>query len=580
MANKYWVGGTGTWDGTTTTNWSTSSGGSGGAAVPTTADVAIFDTLSNATSYTVTRTATTAVLGINMSNPLTGNLTFAGSSAIQTTTSGLTIASGVIWTNTGAYTFGETQTVTTNGVILTNNITLNSASTGATISLGSAFTTSGTFTLSTSAASLTFNNYNFTCFSFAKSSPGASNIAFGTGILTLTGSGIVFNISAGTATFTGTPTVYITNNTATATSITTGNSVRYNFYLFNGGYTFSFGGAGPTVGSLNFSSFTGTLSSVTTVTIYGSLTMSSGMTYTIPSGAFTFAATTTGNTITCATKTLPNCTFSGAGGGWILQDNFASGALTLSNTGTIDFNAKTVTCTTAAVSGGTFGVNSGSLVCSSTLTQTGGTITATTGNVQFTTFTSTTGTRAINMGSGTWTVTGLTWSTASTSLTIDAGTSTIVLSNNTTTAKTFAGGGVTYGTLQIGATGGSTAIATYTITGANTFNSITSTKSVASTITLPASTTTTVGNWTVAGSSGNLITLNSSTAGTQATLTLTGGGIVSVNYLNIRDSAATPSTLTWYAGANSVNTSNNTGWIFAAPARAANFNFFMFFNGS
>jgi hypothetical protein len=54
-----------------------------------------------------------------------------------------------------------------------------------------------------------------------------------------------------------------------------------------------------------------------------------------------------------------------------------------------------------------------------------------------------------------------------------------------------------------------------------------------------------------------------------------------VDYLNIRDSASTPSTLTWYAGTHSVNTSNNTGWIFTAPpAGGANFNFFMFFNGA
>ena len=33
--SRYWVGGTGTWDGTDTTHWATSSGGAGGASVPT-----------------------------------------------------------------------------------------------------------------------------------------------------------------------------------------------------------------------------------------------------------------------------------------------------------------------------------------------------------------------------------------------------------------------------------------------------------------------------------------------------------------------------------------------------------------
>lgn len=35
MANRYWVGGAGTWDLTNTANWSTTSGGAGGASVLT-----------------------------------------------------------------------------------------------------------------------------------------------------------------------------------------------------------------------------------------------------------------------------------------------------------------------------------------------------------------------------------------------------------------------------------------------------------------------------------------------------------------------------------------------------------------
>ncbi len=42
MADRYWVGGTGTWDTTSTTNWSATSGGASGASVPTTADNVIF----------------------------------------------------------------------------------------------------------------------------------------------------------------------------------------------------------------------------------------------------------------------------------------------------------------------------------------------------------------------------------------------------------------------------------------------------------------------------------------------------------------------------------------------------------
>jgi len=43
MANRYWVGGTGTWDSSSTANWSGTSGGLGGASVPTSADDVYFD---------------------------------------------------------------------------------------------------------------------------------------------------------------------------------------------------------------------------------------------------------------------------------------------------------------------------------------------------------------------------------------------------------------------------------------------------------------------------------------------------------------------------------------------------------
>jgi hypothetical protein len=79
----------------------------------------------------------------------------------------------------------------------------------------------------------------------------------------------------------------------------------------------------------------------------------------------------------------------------------------------------------------------------------------------------------------------------------------------------------------------------------------------------------TVGNFTASGQVGRVLTITSSTNGVARTLTKT-SGIVSVNYLNIRDSTATGGA-TWYAGANSVNTSNNTGWIFTNAPGGGNF---------
>jgi hypothetical protein len=53
MANRFWVGGTGTWN-NTTTNWSASSGGAGGASVPTINDSVFFDNNSGGSGFIVT----------------------------------------------------------------------------------------------------------------------------------------------------------------------------------------------------------------------------------------------------------------------------------------------------------------------------------------------------------------------------------------------------------------------------------------------------------------------------------------------------------------------------------------------
>lgn len=58
MANRFWVGGTGTWSTTATANWSATSGGAGGASAPNAADVAIFDANSGAGTVTISENVT------------------------------------------------------------------------------------------------------------------------------------------------------------------------------------------------------------------------------------------------------------------------------------------------------------------------------------------------------------------------------------------------------------------------------------------------------------------------------------------------------------------------------------------
>lgn len=64
MANRFWVGGTGTWDSSSTTHWSTTSGGANGASVPGSSDVAVFDANSGGGTVTLNFGGTITVQGI------------------------------------------------------------------------------------------------------------------------------------------------------------------------------------------------------------------------------------------------------------------------------------------------------------------------------------------------------------------------------------------------------------------------------------------------------------------------------------------------------------------------------------
>jgi len=91
MADRYWVGGTGTWDASSTAHWSSTSGGSSGASVPTLNDNVYFDT--NSGGGTITINATSYCHDFTMSTgfsvPNTGyRLEVYGN---------ISIASGVTW---------------------------------------------------------------------------------------------------------------------------------------------------------------------------------------------------------------------------------------------------------------------------------------------------------------------------------------------------------------------------------------------------------------------------------------------------------------------------------------------------
>jgi len=145
MATFYWVGGTGTWNTSTTTNWASSTGGGGGAGVPTSADDVIIDTLSGTGTITCTAgvcnnltvTAAQAIILGAASSTLSvfGSMTLpaAGLFSASTNANTITFAS----TSTG-------KTITTNGKSL-SSINLNGI--GGAWTLGSNLTCTGNITL-------------------------------------------------------------------------------------------------------------------------------------------------------------------------------------------------------------------------------------------------------------------------------------------------------------------------------------------------------------------------------------------------------------------------------------------------
>jgi len=143
---------------------------------------------------------------------------------------------------------------------------------------------------------------------------------------------------------------------------------------------------------------------------------------------------------------------------------------------------------------------------------------------------STTATRTLAIGSGAWTLSASSnpFNATSAGLTV-TGTGTISLTS--ASAKTFAGGSVSYSgiTLNQGGAG------TLTITGNNTFANITNTYKATGATTINFGTTTqTVGNFTAAGEAGRLLTLTGTSSTSPCTLVHSGTGTAAnVDYLVI-----------------------------------------------
>ena len=213
MAVRYWVGGSGTWDATTTANWSDASGGVSGASAPTFADDVVFDAASNTGTSAFTVTVGTGAVCRDFSTggaggALDGVMTLAGSAA-WAVYGGLTFpAVNLTRTYTGAITFAATttgQTVTTNGVTLTGGSVVFDG-VGGGWSLGSALTVTGNITVTNGAFATA--NFAVTAANLLSSNTNTRSISLGSSSVTLSGATpVVFSVPTGLTLTAGTSTI-------------------------------------------------------------------------------------------------------------------------------------------------------------------------------------------------------------------------------------------------------------------------------------------------------------------------------------------------------------------------------------
>lgn len=528
MADRYWVpGGTGVW--TSTTNWSDTDGGASGFSVPTATDNAYFSDQSGSGTVTVSAGGNCLDLDFTKGTGFTGTLDIPGS--LISVRGSLTFSSGMLTTGTGIAQISMeatsgTKTINTNGVPSPGNFNINGN--GATFQLLSDIVVPSTNVLNLSGGVFDANGFNVTCGAFASTS-GVRTLTVGTGVWTITGNAgtVLSYTTGGTLTVTTRPTFNLSYSGGTGTRTCSVSNVEThvpNVNIIAGTDIVSVGGSN----NLNFTGFSGSWSPTATNVIYGNLTCSATMTIPTGTSARTFAGTSGTKTINMngVVGNVP-FTFNGVGSTWSLisaldMSGASSRALTLTN-GTLTTNGNNITC-------GSFSSSNSN-------------------------------TRTLNLGASTVILhgTGTVWNLATTTgMTLNAGTSTIKITDASATAKTFSGGGLTYNNIWL--TGSGTG--TFDFIGSNTFNDF-KCDTPPHSIRFTAGTTTTVTTFTVSGTPGNLMTIGSITAASHA-LAKSGGGTISSDYLSVSFSDASPAT-TWYAGNNSTNGGNNTGWIFTAP---------------
>jgi gliding motility-associated-like protein len=289
--------------------------------------------------------------------------------------------------------------------------------------------------------------------------------------------------------------------------------------------------------------------------VYGSLSFAVAMNMNFL-GKVNFESVTTGRTILSNGKTFSwDVVFNGVGGGWTLQDSLKVDNDVVLNNGTLNTNNRAVVMQAFE--------------------------------------SSTTTTRAINMGSSIFTLNGsnTVWNVGNNGMILNCGTSVINVVN-TSAYNYFEGGNKTYYDLNFtsanniyectvndnnnfhdvnfAAKGAISSNNTFrnvvfnkngTMWASNTFANLTFSPSY-SYILQSGTTQTITGNFNATGNCGAFVDVSSSTAGTIATINKT-TGVVNASYLILKDINAIGAAT--FNASSSINLGNSAGWVFTSP---------------
>ena len=576
MAARYWVGGSGTWNNISSTNWALTSGGAGGNSPPGSGDDVFIDSNSgggtatvaaNLNIHSLTVSAATLACGtysITIGTSFTsmgGSCTASGLWDVGSTfsagtgtvsMSGATIQLDGYSFSGGANTYGTLKVTTLSTVSIaggstftnftsSNNsfrqISFSGTTVIGTLSAGnySAYSDSPDFIVGPATLNVTSCSIVAACFQNITASGNAisgtyiGNMGGNTNVSTSGARTVYMVVSAANKNWTQ----VWANSTGGIPSpayapLPQDNCVIDNNSGNNGGYTVTIGGA-PTSG------YVGSLSigATTQPSITGNIYLTVATLFASASGTYGTNPSITMYTLSASTLNITPSTITWAGFSISPWNNNASTYTMLAALNTSGFTQNA----------GTFKGNSWP-VNTTTVYAYGGTVD---------------GTSIFNCsGTGTaFYASGATVNGAS-----------VHLTDTSSSGKTFVGGGQTYALYLDGGAGPG---CTYTISDANTFNLLSTNCTKANTVVFPSTGTTHVGTWALNGHAGQLITIQGSSGNWN--LAKNGGGTVAGSYLDVINSQASPAA-TWYAS-YSTDGGGNTGWIFGLLG--AKGNFFQFF---